>query len=395
MVAGDAVTSNSEHIPFQDPDTELPWQRNALAHGMAACDHTHQTLAMDLIPVYNEPLATCRSLDFPQSKCESPQPSIFPDVFSSGILSTQSSFQSAPSNLEEVFEYQARRYDGDLSCSDEEGVRSKYAQGKCHRPNASARRRHLGPKIPKGGNICEECPKNEWGKPLVFGNRPEHLKRHFEAKHPEIFEKMYGYKKKEYPCVFKGCKKLIQARPDNYKAHYTKTHFSYGAAEKNGKNKRKSMKTSVKKEIVDKDVRWTMMLAGKMKMGEVMRSDTNKGQVFPSAWKMIGYSIKETRDIKVKDIIPDWQGPDDARLEKFDCRWKALKEGTLTYEQAMSVGVDMKESPRQGLLGVDMFETKAMGLARLDPRWKELQSGKMKPEDEEILGIASQVRRKR
>ena len=120
-----------------------------------------------------------------------------------------------------------------------------------------------------------------------------------------------------------------------------------------------------------------------------------------STWKMIGYSIRETRDLKVKDIAPEWQGPEeDPTLEVFDPRWKAIKKGTLTYEQAMSVGQHMKETTAQGVLGVTMEETAQMGIRSLDVRWQHLNNGRMSVEDAEKLGVkdewtAVHARRKR
>lgn len=221
--------------------------------------------------------------------------------------------------------------------------------------------------------------------------RREHLNRHFNSHHnPD---------RTEFTCEFPDCidkktgkHRIIVSRNDNYKAHYQNTHFSYGASEKGGKNRRKSMKESLTKGTRDVDYRWDLMLEGNLDM--VSRPKVPKG-----VWKMIGYSIRETREIKVKDIKPDFPGPDDTRLEKLDFRWKAIKDGTLTYEQAMSIGVDMPETTKQGLLGIDMLESEAMGLrppgdARSsgpgDPRWKLLDSGGMSIEESEKLGVKHQ-----
>ena len=241
----------------------------------------------------------------------------------------------------------------------------------------------------QGMNSCDfkDCP--------YACNRPEHLKRHKKSCHnpkPDLFK-----------CHFSDCedkkkkqRRTIVARHDNFKAHYFRTHFTYGASEKSGKNIRRSMKVSFEQGLKDFDHRWTMLLANRMTLEQKPGPKPKQKDKQPlNWWKMLGYSIRETREMKVKDIAPDWQGikergyevGSEATLDKLDGRWKALRDGTMTYDQAMSVGKDMKETPRQGLLGVEMSETMEMGIAELDVRWQKLNDGEMSVEDSEKLGV--------
>lgn len=94
-------------------------------------------------------------------------------------------------------------------------------------------------------------------------NRPEHLRRHEASKHCKEFDGG----PEMLPCAFEGCKdrrtgrhREIQARMDNLKAHYTKTHFRYGNSEKGGKNDRKSMKEAYEMGLSEYDSRWTLLL---------------------------------------------------------------------------------------------------------------------------------------
>ena len=222
-------------------------------------------------------------------------------------------------------------------------------------------------------NECRIFDRKTQRKCDRYFERPEHLSRHQKSVHvdePEMF-----------PCVFKDCKdkedkrKAIKGRNDNFKAHLKNTHFKYGATEKTGKNKRKSMKESVEAGTRDRDFRWDLLLDNQL----TTFSETGETK---HIWKMIGYSILETRNLRVKDIAPEWsKGPDNTMLEELDCRWIALKNGTLTYEQAMSIGNGMIETPAQGLLGVTMSQTEQMGIKNLDPRWKRLKNGQMSIED--------------
>lgn len=215
-------------------------------------------------------------------------------------------------------------------------------------------------------------------------NRQEHLRRHEMSVHDP---------KEMLPCAFDGCidrrtggPREIICRWDNLKAHYTKTHFKYGSSEKGGKNYRKSMKAAHEKGLSVYDPRWTLLLDRKMNVNHEIKDHLH-------VWKMLGYSILETRDTKVQDVVPDWQGLGDKTLQKSDPlqkadpRWRALWDGTLTFDKAMERGQDMKESEAQGLLGVTMLETEAMGIKHLDPRWTEILSGRMSVEQSEKLGV--------
>ena len=218
-------------------------------------------------------------------------------------------------------------------------------------------------------------------------NRPEHLRRHELSKHMKE-------KTEVHPCAFRGCldrktgkHREIKARSDNLKYHYTNTHFRYGGSEKGGKNERKSMKAAYEMGLSIYDGRWTLLLQKKMNVNQELDK-------YLHVWKMIGYSILETRDMKVEDVVPDWrtlipewEGPEDPTLQEFDPRWRALWDGTLTFEKAMSRGRFMKESDAQGLLGVTMLETEAMGIKHLDPRWTVMLSGHMSVDQSEKLGV--------
>ncbi|MCJ1456144.1 hypothetical protein MMC28_006503 [Mycoblastus sanguinarius] len=226
---------------------------------------------------------------------------------------------------------------------------------------------------------CKECPQvlNERGKlqSTMSFERPEHLKRHVKSAHHPFY----------YHCTIPGCErqeiKGIQSRSDNLKPHY-KTHFKYGVNEKAGKNKRISLKSSNELGLRDLDPRWPVFLEGRM---DIDRPDEPDG--FHYSWKMLGFSIRETQLTKVKDIIPEWDGPDDATLKQFDPRWKKMLAGTMDFEMAMSVGEDMVETAAQGLLGVDMLESESMGLKEIDPRWLKLVDGAMSIEESEKLGV--------
>lgn len=236
-------------------------------------------------------------------------------------------------------------------------------------------------------NHCEECD--------YACDRFEHLKRHKQSKH-------YGEDTEMHPCAFAGCTdrktgrhREIIARADNLKAHYTKTHFKYGNSEKGGKNARKSMKAAHEMDLSAYDLRWTLLLGEKEAEGKMNERKMNEGKMNVSqeiegylhVWKMLGYSILETRDTKVKSVKADWQGSHHETLQRFDPRWKALWDGSLTFDKAMDTGVDMTESAAQGLLGVTMLESEAMGIRPLDPRWTELDNGRMSVEQSEKLGV--------
>lgn len=215
-------------------------------------------------------------------------------------------------------------------------------------------------------------------------NRQEHLKRHEQSKHWKV---KTGEETQMHPCEFAGCidrktgrHREIIARLDNLKAHYTKTHFKYGGSEKGGKNARKSMKAAHEMRLSAYDDRWKLLLDGKMNVNQEIKE-------YLHVWKMLGYSILETRDTKVKSVVADWPCADDETLQQYDPRWKALLDGTLTFDKAMSKGKDMMESEAQGLLGVTMLESEAMGIRDLDPRWEELLNRRMSVEQSEKLGV--------
>jgi hypothetical protein len=398
VFAGDAVTSERDNDPLAADNPQMVWQdQNSFSYRTPASDLANRTLTMDLFSNDNGSLPP-RPIEYSQAAFESPQPSLFPDAIPQGLIPSQSSVTPNSSVLGPSWEHQSGGHDDDMSCSDDEFlpdtetmVRQPFRQMSITRVTTDDSKLR-----------CLHCPSLDPPKRYAC-NRPEHMKRHCAAKHP----RESGYLQEVFTCEFEDCidkktgkRKVIVARGDNFKAHYTKTHFSYGNTEKSGKNVRKSMKMSIEKGLRGYDARWTLMLAGKMRVGEDLKTmgDDKPGQSFLSVWKMIGYSIKETQEIKVKDIVPDWQGPDNTTLEKFDCRWKALKSKSLEYEQAMSVGTNMLETPKQGLLGVDMMESKEMGLVGFDPRWIELRSGRMTIEDSEKLGVkqlALQARCKR
>ena len=240
------------------------------------------------------------------------------------------------------------------------------------------KRRQRAPPVRKIPSQRHKCPAFDC--PYAC-NRPEHLRRHEFSKHMKEKTEML-------PCKFHGCidpkthrPREIIARSDNLKAHYTKTHFRYGISEKAGKNERKSMKAAYEMDLHTYDCRWDQLLQDEMNVNREIKD-------YLHVWKMLGYSILETREIKVKDVRPDWsEGPDDTTLQKFDPRWKALWDETLTFDQAMSTGKDMEESDAQGLLGVTMLETEAMGIRDFDPRWKAMFDGRMSVEQSEKLGV--------
>ena len=129
--------------------------------------------------------------------------------------------------------------------------------------------------------------------------------------------------------------------------------------------------------LKSEDARWTLLLEHGIDFG-----DTDTGY-----WKMLGYSIKETQELRVKELVPEWEGPSETTLKEFDPRWKKLLEGGMTFEQAMERGRWMPEEEQEGLLGVDMAMTKAMGLQDVDPRWVKLLEGGMGMEMSEKLGV--------
>lgn len=214
------------------------------------------------------------------------------------------------------------------------------------------------------GHRCPECG--------VWFRRPEHLKRHVR-KHLSIEQTVL------LPCCFApDCNQRIKDRQDNLRAHLNSTHFKYGKTERGGKNRRYSMRDTMALGLRNEDPRWTLLLEGRIRFG-----DTENGY-----WKMLGYSIKETQEIRVKDLIPEWDGPEEMTFQQFDPRWKKLLEGDMTFEQAMEKGAWMQEADSEGLLGVDMKTSEMMGLKKLDPRWRKLLEGGMNVETSDKLGVS-------
>ena len=248
---------------------------------------------------------------------------------------------------------------------------------------------------------CTEC--NAQGLNVRFV-RPEHLVRHKKSHHE-------GEETVWHACKVPGCidpksqsQKKIKARGDNLAPHYNNTHFSWGNSDHSGKNRRISLKESQEIDLLNEDSRWVRFLEGRIVM------DGNpKGE-----WKMLGYSIRETRDILVKDVVAkcptllqQWNTQlqaqsqsqnqnqnnllldDTTTLKDLDFRWKMLIEGTMDFETCIAEGHKMKEYERKdrGLLGVSMLESEEMGLRDLDPRWMRLRSGGMSEKESEILGV--------
>ena len=324
----------------------------------------------------NESL-TMSAKKFPLPDCNNFPFSTFRDgTPAQGIAPSQITNEPNPPKLEPAFHYVARK-------------------GNAKGRNSKVKGNNTGGVVfERKGNIkgnkeykCDFYPKCKFAS-----DRREHRSRHHRTVHSE--------NPKMIPCAFKDCKdknknrKTIKERIDNVTAHYRNTHFNYGETEKSGKNNRKSMQVSLENGLKSYDLRWVLLLAGKMEIGDPA---PDQKKACRNAWKTLGYSIRETRDIRIKDIAPEYQGEHET-LEMLDPRYKAMKKGELTYQLAMSVGKGMEETKRQGLLGVDMRETEAMGLKHLDPRWQHLLSGNMSIEDSELLGVKVQnlqIRRRR
>ena len=241
---------------------------------------------------------------------------------------------------------------------------------------------------------CEDCD-------LRF-QRPEHLKRHRGSVH--ALAPLW------FPCLVPTCfekdkvtRKRIKARGDNVTMHYRNTHFKQGNSENSGKNDRVSMKdayllsltTSPKTfDLLKLDFRFDRLFSGKISID--IDEDKHCGQ-----WKMLGWSIKETRDLNVRDLFRDtvydtrvreqffqsWHDYDNAMMKHFDFRWHKMIDGTLTYEAAMTTAKHFIKDRRLGLLGVSMQETEEMGMAHMDPRWIKMRRGEMSIEDSDELGV--------
>ena len=342
------------------------------------------------------------------------QPTIFgnsPLLSVSGAYNTEGSSNPNAASLGPPFEHVVIKSGTDMEISDDEGVATKYltslkdvfkgrplshtssppSDDELERGQVPSRvRRHNRRYRQSQGATCEfakykcesknknhQCPNPKCDYAC---QRYEHLDRHIRSKHMEGGAE-------ELPCAFHDCidrktgkHRMILARQDNLKAHYTNTHFKYGSSENGGKNARKSMKEAYEMGVSSHDYRWNLLLEKKMNVNEELEKELH-------VWKMLGYSIRETRDTKVKEVRPDCQKEGDPYLQEFDPRWKALWDGTLTFDKAMSKGKHMKESDAQGLLGVTMLETEAMGIKSLDPRWTVLLSGRMSVEQSEKLGV--------
>ncbi len=394
-VTGNIATTDGEHeflVPVFDyaerAQNEWSDHENSL-HCLPTSELPGQSisstyLSADLVANFNGS-SIVQIDDYARPDFESPQSKSFGEIPEhQGIVPSQIISTHSPRTLGEALHFHQRQFNDETSTSDDDEyptgtiLRNVDAVSPCSRKGKPPRKpgnRHKDPldytKFSKRSNQCKKC--------TYACGRSEHLTRHENSKH--------AIDPKEYPCVFPDCidkksgkRRSIIARNDNFKTHFTKTHFSYGNTENSGKNRRKSMKVSIENGLRDNDSRWTIMLAGEMTMDQHINS-------FLNVWKMIGYSIKETRELKVKDIAPEWQGRDETTLEKFDPRWRALKERTMSYEQAMSVGSHMAETPKQGLLGVTMAETEEMGIKDLDVRWQVLESERMSVEDSEKLGV--------
>lgn len=238
-------------------------------------------------------------------------------------------------------------------------------------------------------NQCQHCPiewnehTKQWKSKFSF-ERQEHLSRHVKSLHnpTPFFCKVVGcHAHKDYKGEKVKPRPGIQSRHDNLLPHY-RTHFKYGINEKSGKNKRLSMKESLAIGLRNEDERWDWFLAGRMSIDH-----PDGPRDFHNSWKMMGYSILETQNTRIKTLFPEWEGPAEETLERHDARWKALRGGKMTYELAMSRGLDMPETEAQGLLGVTMMETEQMGIKNLDGRWTMLLSCCMTMEDAKKLGV--------
>lgn len=218
--------------------------------------------------------------------------------------------------------------------------------------------------------------------------RSEHLTRHMRT-HPGIIEPTWYY------CPIPKCgHQAFKNRKDNRDSHLCGTHFGIGSTRKptDKMNKRWSMlRTGSHPEIYKHDCRWTEFLAGTMKFttGKEERGPGGKSNAKFNFWLMLGFSILEAQKIKVKEVVPNWDGPverGEQYLSDFDPRLKAMYQGTFTFEQAMERAY-LSESDTVGSLGVDMQTTEMMGLREYDPRWLKLDRGEMSAEMSEKLGV--------
>ena len=409
MIVDNFIEKGPTQWPDYSPQTaSSSWHRTLEA---AQVDES-TNWGCDLQARFNNPIATRAAHTFEISRplFSRAQPTIFensPPHLARGAYSPESISDPDVTSLGPPFEYVASKSGTNMEISDNENVAtplkgvfnslplshtsSPPSDDDLERDQAPSRiRKHNRKGRQSQGATCafeayKREPKNknhQCPEPTCdyACQRHEHLERHFRSKH------MKGGPE-EHPCAFHDCidrrtgkHRMILARSDNLKAHYTNTHFKYGSSENGGKNARKSMKEAYEMGLSQHDYRWNLLLKNKMKVNEEIEKELH-------VWKMLGYSVRETRDTKVKDVKPDWQDSRDSYLQDFDPRWKALLDGTLTFDMAMSKGKHMKESDAQGLLGVTMLETEAMGIKSLDPRWTVLLSGRMSVEQSEKLGV--------
>lgn len=213
---------------------------------------------------------------------------------------------------------------------------------------------------------------------LIFA-RPEHLQRHWRSRHEE-FPELHACGVPD--CVEKDkiTHKKIKGRRDNLAPHYQNTHFKWGNSEKSGKNRRISLKESHELGLVQYDGRWDRFLEGRI-------SNDKHDKDYPCVWKMLGYSITETRNTRIRQLFPERECPDDATLQQLDFRWTKMMDGSLDYATTMATGNDILVDARLGLLGMTMQETRDMGIENIEPRWIALHNGSMSIEDSEMLGV--------
>ncbi|KAL9128064.1 MAG: hypothetical protein Q9217_003175 [Psora testacea] len=242
--------------------------------------------------------------------------------------------------------------------------------------------------------------KTHWCLPCTMSfARPEHYNRHMRSHDPDA---PYVH------CPL--CNRQIKIRKDNLKAHVLNTHFKPSEKKKTEKmNPRWTMKdlfelfqrpldedkealwmdffqkqsiTGSLEEIWNLvrgiDPRFARLLANEMTIHDRERlKDDKPGECtgkLTKLWTMLGWSIAEAQAITVKEIAPDWEGPAHTTLWDLDARRKALEDGTLKVEDAEC-------------LGVDMFQSRAMGLESVDPRWRALHAGEMKLDESERHGV--------
>ena len=408
-------------------NVQAGWQGHQTSNDfMSLCEqamntNTSASLSMDLAQNFTYAMAA-RPKGFSQQYVHGSQTQLFGNLVpTSENGPAQGAIDSAPAarTLGPPFEYVGGRYDPDEDFADDNTVSNVATIGLSPFENSFVKKRKgayvrtdcnnrlpdlpdfvpettfktsTGQKINKSRKAAKKIGRLENGLMSVVSSenkkhpcpfcvykfvRPEHLARHKKSKHDP--------NTKYYPCRVHDCvdrdgkHKMIKARGDNLAPHYINTHFNFGNSDKSGKNRRISLKESLEIGLLEWDHRWSLFLEGQINL-----DSEHKG-----AWKMLGYSIRETRDTRIKDIIPLWEGPDDATLEYVDFRWKMLQDGSMDFETAMAGGYKMAESERRdrGLLGVTMMESEEMGLKDREPRWLRLLSGKMTIDESEVLGV--------